>query len=92
MAFFNSAQNFTTLKLTRRIYGNVAPEESSESLATYLVAVFTEECSFVISYRIASEDLRGLDSPLGCRAPLRSIQHQSKNVSALFLTRHDCPR
>jgi len=25
MAFFNAAQNFATLKLTRRIYGNVAP-------------------------------------------------------------------
>ncbi|KAF9649864.1 Erg28-domain-containing protein [Thelephora ganbajun] len=26
MAFFNAAQNFATLKLTRRIYGNVAPQ------------------------------------------------------------------
>ncbi|KAF9790901.1 Erg28-like protein [Thelephora terrestris] len=26
MAFFNAAQNFATLKLTRRIYGNVSPQ------------------------------------------------------------------
>ena len=25
MAFFNAVQNFATLKLTRRIYGNVPP-------------------------------------------------------------------
>jgi len=29
MAFFNAAQNFATLKLTRRIYGNVAPSLGS---------------------------------------------------------------
>ena len=31
MAFFNAAQNFATLKLTRRIYGNVPPPQGSDS-------------------------------------------------------------
>ena len=36
MAFFNAAQNFATLKLTRRIYGNVAPPLGMEFCAVLL--------------------------------------------------------
>ena len=48
MAFFNAAQNFATLKLTRRIYGNVAPPLGSKSHATHLVTAFVDEGSFCI--------------------------------------------
>lgn len=46
MAFFNAAQNFATLKLTRRIYGNVSPPLGSESRKTLIPTVFTEVPSF----------------------------------------------
>ena len=48
MAFFNAAQNFATLKLTRRIYGNVAPPLGSGSRVTLLVTAPADECLFCI--------------------------------------------
>jgi len=43
MAFFNAAQNFATLKLTRRIYGNVAPPLGSEFRTPLLAMAFANE-------------------------------------------------
>ena len=41
MAFFNVAQNLVTLKLTRRIYGNVAPPLGSNfCVQRFLPGVF----------------------------------------------------
>ena len=44
MSFFNTVQTFYTPKLTRRIYGNVAPSQCSESRMMPLVASCTEAC------------------------------------------------
>jgi len=46
-AFFNAAQNFATLKLTRRIYGNVAPPLGSK-YSVSLHAAFADGGSFCI--------------------------------------------
>jgi len=46
MAFFNAAQNFVTLKLTRRIYGNVSPPLGAEFCGMLLPAAFTEAFTF----------------------------------------------
>lgn len=43
----------------------------------------------VTSHGIAGKDLCGLDSALGRRAPLRSIQHQPESVRAPFPTPHN---
>jgi hypothetical protein len=48
MAFFNAAQNFATLKLTRRIYGKVAPPLGLEFLVQLLATTFADEGSFRI--------------------------------------------
>jgi hypothetical protein len=45
-AFFNAAQNFATLKLTRRIYGNVAPPLGSKSDVSLHAAPFADWGSF----------------------------------------------
>jgi hypothetical protein len=82
MAFFNAAQNFVTLKLTRRIYGNVAPPLGSETRPTRLVTSFANEGSFASSNGAAGEDFRRLDGPLRRCAPLRSLQHQPQSVRA----------
>ena len=82
MAFFNAAQNFVTLKLTRRIYGNVAPPLGSETRPTRLVTSFANEGSFASSDGAAGENFRRLDGSLRRRAPLRSLHHQPQSVCA----------
>lgn len=74
MAFFNAAQNFATLKLTRRIYGNVSPPLGSKFLVRrFLPRYLLTEALFEPSDGAASKDLRGLDGPLRRRAPLCSV-------------------
>ena len=43
LAFFNAAQNFVTLDLTRRIYGNVAPPLGSKFRVTLLATAPADE-------------------------------------------------
>ena len=77
MAFFNAAQNFVTLKLTRRIYGNVAPPLGSNPMQYFSSRGALTGAHSPSSDGVAGEDLRGLDCPLRCRAPLCRLQHQS---------------
>jgi hypothetical protein len=78
MAVFNSAQNFTTLKLTRRIYNNVPPATGSSALA-YLAFIHF----YASSHSPPSPDLRSMDHHLRRGARLRRVPPQSKNVKKL---------
>jgi len=57
MAFFNAAQNFTTLKLTRRIYGNVVPQQITR-LQARTFAVWTALSGVVRLYAAYNINLK----------------------------------
>lgn len=81
MAVFNTAQNFATIKLTRRIY-NTASQPGTSLLCSLLV-LCADPCTRP-SHASASKDVRYMDTHVSGNTFLRRLQHQRETVSALL--------
>lgn len=80
MAVFNTVQNFSTLKLTRRIYDNVPPTSGESLIYTILYTLANRRIHAPPSDRSASPHVCSLDIDLCCCTWICGLQYPKQNV------------
>src|ERR1700722_3132343 len=83
MGIFNAIQNFTTLKLTRRVYNNVP---ATTGLPIFAFFFFLSLKIDVVSYTSPSKNFCCLEFDFRCSSHLCSLRYSRQTVSFFFFS------